>query len=135
MAPFNIDRENSQDEVVGRVAASAFSNVTDSIIDAHTAIKVLAITVTAEIGLFAMFYVSKDKVTEFLAEPENDSFWIYGSAAIFVIGFLTAFAVYRLVAKKWPHPSARVFIWLVSTGVGLLNVLLFFAFITFEMRP
>jgi hypothetical protein len=132
--PYNNDQPDTQEEVLASVATSAFSNITDSIIDVHTAIKVLAITVTAEIGLFAMFYVSKDKVLEFLADPENDSFWIYGSGAVFVIGFLTAFAVYRLVANKWPHHGPHLLIWLVSIGAGVLNVLLFFALVTFEMR-
>ncbi|HVQ56099.1 MAG TPA: hypothetical protein VMS29_05045 [Pyrinomonadaceae bacterium] len=130
----NNDQPETQEEVVADVATSAFFNITDSIIDAHTAIKVLAITVTAEIGLFAMFFVSRDKVTEFLAESENDNFWIYGSLAIFAIGFLTAFSIYRLVANKWPHPGSHFMIWLVSIGAGLLNLLVFFALITLEMR-
>ena len=130
----NNDEPETQEELVAHVATSAFSNITDSIIDAHSAIKVLAVTVTAEIGAFAMFYVSKDKVTEFLAESENDNFWIYGSLVIFAIGFLTAFAIYRLVANKWPHATAHLMIWIVSISAGLLNVLLFFALTTFEMR-
>ena len=133
MSLFGNDQPDTQDEVVGEVATSAFFNITDSIIDTHTAIKVLAITVTAELGAFAMFYVSKDKVNDFLAESESNV-WVYGSAIIFLIGFLTAFAIYRLVANKWRHYGSHVFIWLVSIAAGVLNVLLFFALITFEMR-
>jgi hypothetical protein len=63
---------SSQDpeELEYRVAKSAFFAVTDSISDTQGAIKVLAITVTAEIGAFAMLYVSKDKVLDFLASGD-----------------------------------------------------------------
>lgn len=126
-------RDDSEEELATRVAVSAFSNITDSIIDTHSAVKVLAITVTLEICGLAMLYVAKDKVTNALAESDGE-IWIYVSAAVFVVGFLSSFAIYRLVAKKWPHTGSRLMIWLVSVGVGLLNVLLFFALITFEMR-
>lgn len=123
-----------QDRVVGEVARSAFANVTDSIIDVHSAVKVLSITVTAELVAFAMYYVSKDKVLEFLADPENDGVWLYGAIGVFVVGFLTAFAIYRLIANKWHHRGSHIFIWLVSIAAGILNVLLFFALTTFELR-
>lgn len=123
-----------QDRVVRQVSRSAFANITDSIIDTHSAVKVLAITVTAELVAFAMYYVSKDKVLEFLADPENDGFWLYGAIGVFVIGFLTAFAIYRLVANKWHHHGSHIFIWFVSIAAGILNVLLFFAITTFELR-
>jgi len=123
-----------QDRVVGEVARSAFANITDSIIDVHSAVKVLSITITAELVAFAMYFVSKDKVLEFLADPENEGFWLYGAIGVFVIGFLTAFAIYRLIANKWHHHGSHIFIWLVSIAAGILNVLLFFALTTFELR-
>ena len=128
------DLNYDQRRLVGRVTSSAFRNVTDSIIDAHSAIKVLAITITAEFGAFAMYYVSKDKVLDFLADERNDSFWIYASIGVYLIGFLTAFSIYRLAANKWPHQSAHIYTWLVSITAGVLNVLLFFALTAFEMR-
>jgi len=133
MSLFNNNPDDDRDDVAGRVVSSAFSDITESIIDTHSAVKVLAITVTAEFGAFAMFYVSKAKVIEYLSDSEND-IWIYGGIAVFLIGFLTAFAAYRLIANKWPHQSARAMIWLASFAVGLLNLGLFFALITFQMK-
>ena len=116
------------------MASSAFANLTDSIIDVHSAVKVLAVTITAEIVAFAMYYVSKDKVLEFLADERNDNFWLYASIAVFLIGFLTAFSIYRLVSNKWRHHGSHIFIWLVSIAAGAFNVLLFFFLTAFEMR-
>jgi hypothetical protein len=127
------DLDYNQRKMVGEVVNSAFRNITDSIIDTHSAITVLSITVTSELGAFAMFYVSKDKVQEFIAESD-DKVWIYGSKAVFVVGFLTAFAAYRLVADKWPHKRAHFLMWLVSIVAGALNVLLFFFLTAFEIR-
>ena len=130
MSDFNYD----QNRVVGQVSSSAFANITDSIIDVHSAVKILAITVTAEIVAFAMYYVSKDKVLEFLADERNGDFWLYASVAVFLIGFLTAFSIYRLISNKWRHQGAHIFIWLVSFAAGAFNVLLFFFLTAFEMR-
>jgi len=133
MALFNNKIDDEYDDPAGAVATSAFAEITDSIIDTHSAIKVLAITVTAELGAFLMLYVSKDKVIEYLEDSENDV-WIYGSVVIFVIGFLTAFAVYRLVANKWPHPTSGVMIWLVSAAAGFLNIAIYYMLINFQLR-
>ena len=124
-------RDEDEEELANRVAVSVFSNITDSIIDTHTAVKVLAITLTLEICGLGMLYVAKDKVTEALGQSDR---WIYVSAAVFVVGFLNSFAIYQLAAKKWPHPGARLMNWLVSISVGVLNVLLFFALTTSIMR-
>ena len=132
MSVWNNDHGDSEEEVVANVATSAFSNITDSIIDTHSAVKVLSITVTAELGLFAMFYVSKDKAADFIAESEN--VWIYASIAVFLIGFLTAFATYRLIANKWHHRNSGLYIWLVSVAAGIGNFLLFLAILTLELR-
>ena len=128
------DFNHNQDRVVGQVASSAFAEITDSIMDVHSAVKVLAITVTAEIVAFAMYYVSKDKVLEFLADERNGNFWLYASIAVFLIGFLTAFAIYRLAANKWRHHGSHIFLWLVSIAAGVMNVLLFFGLTTLELR-
>ena len=124
---------DTQEEVVANVATAAFSDVTDSIIDTHSAVKVLAITLSAEIGLLAMFYVSKDKAADFIAEHEPD-IWIYGAIAVFVIGFLTAFAVYRLISNRWHHRNSGLYIWFASIAAGVVNVLLFFGILTLEIR-
>ena len=128
------DFNNDQNRVVGQVASSAFSNLTDSIIDVHSAVKVLAVTVTAELVAFAMYYVSKDKVQDFLDDPNNGNFWFYAAMGVFLIGFLTAFSIYRLAANKWRHNLWHIYIWPVSITAGVSNVLLFFALTSFEMR-
>ena len=120
--------DRSHNRIVSEVAAYAFSNITDSIIDTHSAIKVLAITVTAELGGFAMFYVAKDKVEESLADDET-GVWIYAAIAIFLVGFLTAFAGYRLIANKWRHRYSGILIWIVSIAAGAANIVLFLAFL------
>ena len=51
------DSWQDQEILERKVAWSAFTAITDSIIDTQSAIKVLAITVTAEIGAFAMFRI------------------------------------------------------------------------------
>ena len=133
MSDSDYDSNRSHDRVITEVAASAFSNITDSIIDTHSAIKVLAITVTAELGGFAMFYVAKDKVEESLADDET-GIWIYAAIAIFLVGFLTAFAGYRLIANKWRHRNSGILIWIVSIAAGAANIVLFLAFLVLSFR-
>ena len=130
---FDDNDNRSHNRIVSEVAASAFSNITDSIIDTHSAIKVLAITVTAELGGFAMFYVAKDKVEESLADDET-GVWIYAAIAIFLVGFLTAFAGYRLIANKWRHRYSGILIWIVSIAAGAANIVLFLAFLVLSFR-
>src|SRR4051794_4898518 len=126
------DSWQDQEILERKVASSAFTAITDSIIDTQSAIKVLAITVTAEIGAFAMFYVSKDKVIEFL--EKEDGFWIYGAIGVFLVGFLTAFAAFRLLPRRFPHPFFAFTIWIVSITAGLANIGLFFLLLTFQVR-
>ena len=114
---------DTQDRVVSNVVDAALSNVTDSIIDTHSALKVLVITVTAEIGLLAMLFVAKP---EFIEEYEPD-IWMYAAIAFFLIGFLTAFAMYRMIASKWIHRNSGIYIWLVSIAAAIANVFLLFA--------
>lgn len=101
-----------------KVARIGLSNVIDSIVDTHSALKVLVITVTAEIGLLVMFFVAKP---EFIEEYEPD-IWMYAATAFFFIGFLTAFATYRLMANKWRHRNSGNYIWLFSITAGIANV-------------
>jgi len=56
------DLDYNQRKLVGEVLDSAFTNVTDSIIDTHSAVVVLAITITLEISGLLMFFVAHDKV-------------------------------------------------------------------------
>lgn len=118
---------------MGRVAATAFYDVTDSIIDGHTAVKVLAITVAAEIGGIAMILFAKDLVRSSLYDADTDM-WIYAGAAVFVVGFLTVFAIYKLAAKRWPHRSAGLMIWVISVAAGVLNICVIYVLVAFEMR-
>jgi hypothetical protein len=126
-------KDERQDRLVGRVAASAFYDVTDSIIDAHTAVKVLAITVAAEIGGIAMILIAKDLVRTSLNDAETDV-WIYAGIAVFVVGFLTVFAIYKLAAKRWPHQSSGLMIWVVSVAAGVLNIAVIYTLVAFEMH-
>ena len=122
-----------QEEIEHRVASSAFRTLTNSIIDTHSAIKVLAVTITAEFAAFAMFYVSKDKVQDFLADSSSNA-WVYGAIAIFLIGFLTAFAGFRLIASNFPRRLAPYMIWPIAIAAGVVNLALFFLLISFQLR-
>ena len=120
--------ERQANRVVGSVIASAFSNITDSIVDTHSAVKVLAISVTAELAVFAIRFFAAEKLAESVGE-KGDNFWVYGLIAVFVNGFLIAFALYRLIANKWPHAGANLFIWIISSVAGTFNVLLIYALV------
>ena len=115
----------NHNRVIGHLTTAAFSDATTSFIDTHSAVKVLAITVTAEIVAFAMFIIANEKVAELVDEYGVD-YWFYGSTFFFFNGFFVAFAVYRLIANKWPHRGVRVLIWLVSIVAGALNIAVFF---------
>ena len=133
MSFWNNDDEDTEEEVVANVAASAFTSITDSIIDTHSAVKVLAITVTAELGAFLMLFFAKDKALDSLNDSDANV-WIWVSIAAFVVGFLIAFASYRMVADKWRHRHSGIYIWLVSIAAGIGNILLFFGILTLEIR-
>lgn len=117
--------ERERDRLIGRVVASSFSNITDSIIDTHSALKVAAITLTAEFGVLAMFVIAREKLVESLSEM-GDDFWAYGSVAVFANGFLIAFAMYRLFAERWRYAWAHIVIWIISVAAGVFNLFLFF---------
>jgi len=121
-----------QEDVERRVGRTAFFAITDSIRDTQSAIKVLAVTVTAEFGAFAMIYVSKDQVFTFL--ESGDTVWVYGSIGVFLAGFLTAFAVFRLLPRSFPRPFFGYTIWILSIATGLANIALFYVLLTFRMR-
>jgi hypothetical protein len=80
-----------------------------------------------------MFWVSKDKVQESLADPDS-GLMTYGSVAVFLVGFLTAFAGYRLIQGRFPRDWPKVTIWLASIAAGLANLLLFFMLVNFQLR-
>src|SRR5438270_9584636 len=101
------------EDVEWRVETSAFSAAAHSIVDTQSAITVLAITVTAELGAFAMIYVSKNEVYEFLKSGEN--IWIYSSVAVFLVGFFTTFAAFRLLPFSLRRGLMSVAIWPIST--------------------
>jgi hypothetical protein len=120
-----------QEDVERRVERTAFYAITDSIRDTQSAIKVLSITVTAELGALAMIYVNRDEVYNFL--EAGDEVWIYAGAGIFVVGFLTAFAAFRLLPRSFPKPFFGYTIWVVSIAAGALNLGLFEALINFRL--
>ena len=123
------DAWRDQDELEYKVGKSAFFGLTNSIVDAQSAIKVLSVTVTAELGAFLMFYLGKDQVYEFLESGEN--VWIYASVGVFVVGFMTAFAAFRMLPRRFPKPFFGYTIWLVSVAAGISNIGLFYFLLHF----
>ena len=119
--------------MIGRLTTAMFSDATGSIIDTHSAVKVLAIAITAEIVAAAMIVIAKDKVVELIQE-NGVNVLFYGAAFFFFNGFFIAFAIYRLLANKWPHRGGRILIWLVSVIAGAINILLGFVILAFEPR-
>lgn len=118
--------EHQQNRVIRRVAEAALSDATSGIMDTHSAVKTLAITVTLEAVAIAMFIIANEKVAELINSSPAD-FWFYGGAVFFLTGFFTAFAGYTLLANRWPQRNAGFFLWVLSFAVGALNLLLFFA--------
>ena len=121
-----------QEDVEYRVGTSAFFSAAHSIIDVQSAITTLAITVTGELGAFAMIYVSKDEVYKFLAAGEN--VWIYASVAVFVMGFMTTLAAFRLMPFRFRRGTMSTAIWPVAVIAGIANIALFYALLTFQFR-
>jgi hypothetical protein len=111
---------------------SVFNAITDYITDTQSAITVLSITVTAELGAFAMLYVSKDKVIDFLESGDNA--FVYAYIGVFLAGFFTTFAASGLVPDKFRRRISKFAIWVVSIAAGLANIALFFVLINFQMR-
>ena len=129
----------------GGAADEAASFVADEILESasypHSAFKVLAIAIAAEIGLAAMFLLAGDRVGDLFA----DETFLYVAAAIFVTGFLIAFTTFRMFEHSWgtgrrpgspslsivsgpaPRPySGGIWIWFLSTAAGVLNIILFY---------
>src|ERR1051325_8355104 len=100
---------HDEDEVERKVARTAFFAMADSIVDTQSAIKVLAITVTGEIGLIAFVIVAKNEAYKFLDSGEN--VWIYASIGLFLIGFLTPFAAFRLLPRRIRQRFLTYTIW------------------------
>src|SRR6478672_95011 len=119
-----LDNED-QDDVASEVASSAFRNVTDSIVDTHTAVVVLSIAGAAEIGGLVMLRMARYEVQRALERSDLDV-WLYSAAGVFVVGFLISYAFYKMAARKWPHPTAYIMCWLVSIMAGVGNIVLFF---------
>ena len=121
-----------QDEVEGRVERTAFRAITDSIVDTQSAIKVLAITVTAEIGLIAFVYVNRNEAFKFL--ESDDAVWLYAAVGIFLIGFLTAFAAFRFVPRSLKQIFFAYTVWIASIAAGLANIALFYFLLSIQTR-
>jgi hypothetical protein len=117
-----------EDEVERRVERTAFFAVTDSIKDTQSAITVLAITVTAEIALIAFVLINREEAYNFLCS--GDAVWIYASVGLFLIGFFTIFAGYRLFPKSVRRHFLTYTVWIASVTVGIANIALFYALMT-----
>jgi hypothetical protein len=105
--------------------------MTDWINDAQSAIAVLSITLTAEIGVFAMFYIAKDKVYEFL--DAGDSVWFYAGIGAFLVGFLGTFAAFQLVPFDLRRRVSDFGILAISIAAGVANVALFYMLLNFRI--
>ena len=118
------------EDVELRVGETAFFSAAHYIVDVQSAITVLSITVTAEIGAFAMIYVSKDEVYKFLEAGEF--VWVYACVAVFVIGFMTTLAAFRLLPIRIRRSVMTMAIWPLSTIAGFANIALFYVLLTFK---
>lgn len=76
-----------------------------------------------------MFYLGKHQVYEFLESGEN--VWIYASVGVFLVGFMTAFALFRMLPRSFPKPFFGYTIWLVSVIAGIANIGLFYLLLRF----
>src|SRR4051794_8485786 len=101
---------NDAEDVGAQVATSAFSSIADYMVDTQSVITVLSITVPAEIGCLVMVYMARDKLVEALRSGDGNA-WIYASIGVFVVGFLIAFAVFRLLPRSFPKPFFGYTIW------------------------
>jgi hypothetical protein len=124
---------DDQEEVERRVVSSAFNNLLDSIVDMHTAVKVLAVTVTAELMAFVMIYVSKDKLQDFLNDSSSNV-WIYSAVGSFLIGFLTVIAASRFFPTRIIRGLGQYMIMPIAIIAGLGNIGLFVLLVMFEFR-
>jgi hypothetical protein len=141
----------SDEDLESDLTTSAFSEITDSVRDPLTAIRVLAITIPAEIAFTAVFIFAREKVLDFLSDGE-----VFGYAALvtFALGFLTVYTVYRLAQQRLDrnssrpsissgimsgyagheHRSSKRWIWFISAAAGVLNTLFFFALYSFRLN-
>ena len=125
--------DNDPQRIERKVYEAAYDTWTSAILEStQSAILTLAVTVAADIGALAMIYVSKDKVLDFI--DKQGDFWIYACLILFAVGFLGAFAAIRLLPKFIKQLFFSVTIWLISIGVGLANVALFYSLLAFRMR-
>jgi hypothetical protein len=116
-----------------KVYQAAYDTWTDAILEStQSAILTLVVTVTADLGALAMIYVSKDKVLDFI--DKQGDFWIYACLILFAIGFFGAFAAIRLLPKFIKQLFFSFTVWLISIGVGLANVALFYSLLAFHIR-
>src|SRR3954447_3442553 len=123
--------EQDQNDVEGEVAGSALSALTESIVDPQSAMKVLAITVTAEIGALLMFYFSKGQVLEFLRSGNNA--WLYACVGLFLVGFLTCYATFRLLPRMVRRRFFTYTVWAIAVAAGLANIALFYVLLNFRI--
>jgi hypothetical protein len=129
----NVDVIYDQDRVECKVYQAAYDTWTNAILEStQSAMLTLVVTVTADLGALAMIYVSKNKVLEFIAEQGD--FWIYACLILFAIGFFGAFAAIRLLPRSIKQFFFSATIWLISIGVGLANVALFYSLLVFNLQ-
>ena len=116
---------NDPQRIERKVYQAAYDTWTSAILEStQSAILTLVVTVTADLGALAIIYVSNDKVLDFI--DKNGDFWIYACLILFAIRFLGAFAAIRLMPRVINQLFFSVTIWLISVGVGLANVALFY---------
>ena len=118
------DLNYEQRRVVGQVAQSAFTNIVDSLVDAHSAVVVLAITGALEVGALVMLVFVRDQVVASFALPNSTTYmWAYPVAII--NGFLLSLSVCTLLSR-----SRGLLGWLISMAFGFLNGCILFVLAT-----
>jgi hypothetical protein len=96
--------KKDEDDLDTEMAAAAISDFTDSIFDPISAWKVLIISGTAELFAIVVIRFAAARIADFVA---FDAYTILVLAVPFVIGFVIAFAAYRLFQFKFRPQRAN----------------------------
>jgi hypothetical protein len=109
-----------------KVGQTALANIANSIVDVHSAVKVLAIAGALELGGLAMLIIGRDEVLRSIAASPHSRTLLYGCVIAFLTGFFLAFAVYRLATRG----RSGFMIWPVCAAFGFLNGCIVFVLTT-----
>ena len=137
--------EPDEEDLENEITTTAIAGFTDSFSDPFAAIRALVIALTAEIGAALLIYFAHAAIAGFLKEG---NMMILALLVPFVIGFVIAFATYRLFEFRFRpnanRPSVRSGfmsgfaaydqrssqwpVWLIAVAGGVSNTLAVFLF-------